>query len=92
MRVSDRLAQFAERYRLSIWLEERLSSVMMPIRAPHRKRERRLPRGQGREACDRTSGSSSCKRAVAQGPVVAGMEVYEDLSGYVGSIYRNPTR
>ncbi|WP_230631614.1 C1 family peptidase [Sphingomonas sp. Leaf37] len=28
------------------------------------------------------------RRAIAQGPVVAGMEVYEDLSGYIGGIYR----
>jgi len=28
------------------------------------------------------------RRAVAQGPVVAGMQVFEDLSGYVGGIYR----
>ncbi|WP_164913405.1 C1 family peptidase [Sphingomonas sp. UV9] len=28
------------------------------------------------------------RRAVAQGPVVAGMEVYEDLASYVGGIYQ----
>ncbi len=29
------------------------------------------------------------RRAVARGPVVAGMSVFEDLSGYVGGIYRH---
>ena len=32
---------------------------------------------------------SARRRAVAIGPVIGGMDVYEDLSGYVGGVYRH---